>query len=52
MPTYPWERADNEPTSIEEVHERIVAAVLCLCDMTAEQVNALIDDDIYDLGCG
>ena len=26
-------------------------AVLCLCNMTAEQVNALIDDDIYDLGC-
>lgn len=52
MPTYPWERTDNEPTSIEEVHKRIIDAVLCLCNMTAEQVNALIDDDIYDLGCG
>ncbi len=51
-PTYPWERTDNEPTSIEEVHKRIIDAVLCLCDTTAEQVNALIDDDIYDLGCG
>lgn len=52
MPTYPWKRTDNEPTSIEEVHKRIIDAVLCLCNMTAEQVNALIDDDIYDLGCG
>lgn len=51
-PSYPWDRKDNEPTSIEEVHKRIIDSVLCLCDMTAEQVETLIDDDIYDVGCG
>ena len=35
-----------------EVHERVIKAVLRLCDMTREQVEALIDDDIYDYGCG
>lgn len=51
-PSYPWERTENEPSSIVEVHERVIKAVLRLCDMTREQVEALIDDDIYDYGCG
>lgn len=51
-PSYPWERTENEPSSIAEVHERVIKAVLRLCDMTREQVEALIDDDIYDYGCG
>lgn len=51
-PSYPWERTENEPSSIAEVHERIIKAVLCLCDMTSEQVEKLIDDDVYDYGYG
>ena len=51
-PSYPWERTENEPSSIAEVHERIIKAVLRLCDMTREQVEDLIDNDIYDYGCG
>lgn len=51
-PSYPWERTENEPSSIAEVHERVIKAVLRLCDMTREQVETLIDDDIYDYGCG
>lgn len=52
QPSYPWERTENEPSSIAEVHERVIKAVLRLCDMTREQVETLIDDDIYDYGCG
>lgn len=52
VPTYPWERKENEPISIQEVHERIIDAVLCLCNMSRKDVEALIDDDIYDYGCG
>ncbi len=51
-PSYPWERTENEPSSIAEVHERVIKAALRLCDMTREQVETLIDDDIYDYGCG
>ena len=51
-PSYPWERTENEPSSIAEVHERVIKAILRLCDMTREQVETLIDDDIYDYGCG
>lgn len=51
-PSYPWEWTENEPSSIAEVHERIIKAVLCLCDMTSEQVEKLIDDDFFDYGYG
>lgn len=52
IPSYPWERRGNEPSSIQEVHDRIIDAVLVLCDMSRAEVDALIDDDIYDYGCG
>lgn len=51
-PSYPWDRRENEPESIEEVHERIIAAVLQLCDMDRQEIEAIIDDSIYDYGCG
>lgn len=51
-PSYPWNRAENEPKSIADVHERIIAAVLRLCDISVEEIEAIIDDDIYDCGCG
>lgn len=50
--SYPWERRDNEPASIEEVHERIIAAVQKLCDLTSDQIEKLIQDDLYEYGCG
>lgn len=51
-PSYPWDRVQNEPESIKDVQERIISAVLCLCDMKIEEVESLIDDDIYEYGCG
>lgn len=50
--SYPWERRENEPTSIEEVHERIIAAVQKLCDLTSDQIEKLIQNDLYEYGCG
>ena len=47
-----WERRENEPASIEEVHERIIAAVQKLCDLTSDQIEKLIQDDLYEYGCG
>lgn len=52
VPSYPWERRYNEPLSITEVHERIIDAVQCICDLSRAQIEDMIDDDIYDYGCG
>ncbi len=51
-PSYPWSRRDNEPASIQEVHERIIDAVIQVCDLSRDEVEAMIDDDIYEYGCG
>lgn len=51
-PSMPWHRRDNEPKSIEEVHERIVDAVMEITDLSEAEIEAMIDDDIYAVGCG
>lgn len=51
-PSYPWQWCDREPKSLGEVHERIIAAVQKICDLTSDQIEALIDDDLYVYGCG
>lgn len=51
-PSMPWHRRDNEPKSQEEVHERIVDAVMVITDLSEAEIEKLIDDDIYAMGCG
>ena len=51
-PCMPWEVGDNSPKSIEEVHQRIIAAVMKATDMTAEEIEKLIDDELYEVGYG
>lgn len=50
-PSYPWTRVENEPTSIEEVHKRIKKAVLRICDLSDAEIESMIDDDLYEVGC-
>ncbi len=45
---YPWEMKKDEPKTLQEVHEIIIDTVLLVCDMTREQVENLINDDIYE----
>lgn len=47
-PSMSWERSENEPESLEEVHYRIVMAVQKLADMTEAEIETLIDDDLYE----
>ena len=47
-PSYPWERRTNEPTSIEEVREIIKDAVQRICNLTREEIETMIDDDIFE----
>lgn len=51
-PSYPWQRRANEPQSIQEVHDIIVRAIMKVTNLTAEDADKLIDDDIYEYGCG
>lgn len=44
---YPWKMKKDEPKTIQKVHEIIIDTVLLVCDMTREQVENLINDDIY-----
>ena len=50
--SFPWEHTWNEPRTIEEVHRRIVDAVSKVCDLSREEIDALIEDDIYEEGYG
>lgn len=51
-PSMPWEMMETEPKSIEEVHERIVAAVQKITDLKSEEINWMIDDDLRVVGFG
>lgn len=51
-PSMPWHRVQNEPDSIEEVHRRIIDAVKELTILSDEQIEKMIDDDLYVMGCG
>lgn len=51
-PSYPWCRRENEPSSIDEVHERIIDVIVRLTDLTREQADELIDNDLYEVGFG
>lgn len=51
-PSMPWHRRDNEPQSPQEVHERIIDAVMVITDLSEAEIEAMIDDDIYAVGCG
>jgi hypothetical protein len=51
-PTYPWERLENEPTNIKEVHKRLIKIILHITNLTEQQAEELIENDIYEYGCG
>lgn len=51
-PSMPWEMRDTEPKSVREVHDRIIAAVQKIIDLQPEEIDRLIDDDLYVVGCG
>lgn len=51
-PSMPWHHRENEPQSIEEVHKRIIDAVMEVTDLSKAEIEEMIDDDIYSVGCG
>ncbi len=51
-PSIPWHCRVNEPKSQEEVHKRIVDAVMVVTDLSEAEIEKLIDDDLHVMGCG
>lgn len=48
----PWHLGDNEPKTQAEVRKRIIAAVMAITDLTESEIEELLDDNIYAMGCG
>lgn len=51
-PSFPWERTENEPETLEEVHRRIIKAVQRVTDLSDEEIEQMIDDELYVVGIG
>ena len=48
----PWHRVRDEPDTIDEVHRRIIKAVQVITDLSGEEIEAMIDDELYVVGIG
>lgn len=51
-PSMPWQLTENEPDSVEEVHRRIITAILRLVDLAPSEIESQIDDELNVIGCG
>lgn len=51
-PSMPWHRVRDEPDTIDEVHRRIIKAVQVITDLSGEEIEAMIDDELYVVGIG
>ena len=51
-PSFPWNRSANEPGSLEEAHKLLIDAVVCVCDLSRDEVEKMIDNDLYEYGFG
>ncbi len=50
MPKYPWQIAEGDPKTLEELQKIIIAAVQKICDLSEEEIIELMGD-INELGC-
>lgn len=51
-PSMPWHRTKTEPDTLEEVHRRIIRAVQVVTNLSAAEIETMIDDDLYVVGVG
>lgn len=51
-PSMPWHHTPNEPQTEQEVVDRIIKAVQKITDMTKEEVEKVIDKELYVVGAG
>lgn len=51
-PKYPWYVTDNDPKSLQEARDLVKAVIRKVCDIDEESLEKILDDDIYEYGCG
>lgn len=51
-PRYPWDISENDPKSLSEARALVKNVIRKVCDIDNERLEKLIDDDIYEYGCG
>lgn len=51
-PSMPWHRKETEPESAEEVHRRIIKAVKKITDLSDDEIDNMIDDELFVIGFG
>lgn len=51
-PNFPWAMGPNEPKTIEDVHRIIINAVMKICNVDEDVIERMIEDDLYEYGCG
>lgn len=51
-PSMPWHRVSNEPNNVEEVHQRIIAAASSITNLSSDEIENMIDDELYVVGGG
>lgn len=51
-PSMPWEMRETEPKTLREVHDRIIMAVQKITDLTPNEIDAMIDDNLSVVGYG
>lgn len=51
-PSMPWHRTATEPTTLEDVHRRIIKAVQVVTNLSTSDIEMMIDDDLYVVGAG
>lgn len=51
-PSMPWEMRDTEPKTVQEVHDRIIAAVQKITDLSPDEIDRMIDDELHVVGFG
>jgi len=51
MPSYPWQRKENEPQTLNQVRDRMVKLLKIVCDASSEDLYNTLGY-ISDWGCG
>lgn len=51
-PSMPWDMRSTEPKSIREVHDRIITAVQKIANLTSQEIDWMIDDELHVVGFG
>ena len=50
--SYPWERKNGEPKSVDDVHKILIDAIKKLTNLNSLEIEDIIDNDIYEHGFG